>query len=82
MIPVIIFTDKIAGLSVVPGLPTLVEGTKDTMEQRKYLHVHYAERGDDVYDIDKTSVLFIGRESSESSVDIAFEIFEYLELVN
>ena len=75
MIPVIIFTDKIAGLSVTPGLPTLVEGTKDTMEQRKYLHVHYAERGDDVYDIALTSVLFMGQESSG-------EIFDYLELAN
>ena len=75
MIPVIIFTDKIAGLSVVPGLPTLVEGTKNTMEQRKYLHVHYAERGDDVYDIALTSVLFMGTNDSG-------EIFDYLELVN
>ena len=75
MIPVIIFTDKIAGLSVVPGLPTLVEGTKDTMEQRKHLHVHYAERGSDVYDIDKTSIMFMGQESSG-------KIFDYLELVN
>lgn len=73
MIPVIIFTDKIAGLSVVPGLPTLVEGTKDTMEQRKHLHVHYAERGSDVYDIDKTSIMFMGQESSG-------KIFDYLEL--
>lgn len=75
MIPVIIFTDKIAGLSVVPGLPTLVEGTKDTMEQRKHLHVHYAERGDDVYDIALTSVLFMGANGSS-------EIFDCLELVN
>ena len=77
MIPVIIFTDKIAGLSVVPGLPTLVEGTKDTMEQRKHLHVHYAERGDDVYDIALTSVLFVGQESSGEIL-----VFDHLELVN
>ena len=75
MIPVIIFTDKIAGLSVVPGPPTLVEGTKDTMEQRKHLHVHYAERGSDVYDIALTSVLFMGANGSS-------EIFDCLELVN
>lgn len=75
MIPVIIFTDKIAGLSVRTDT-FIVEGTKDTMEQQKFLNVKYAERGSDVYKIENCAFTFISSTHSSS------EISKYLELVN
>lgn len=75
MIPVIIFTDKIAGLSVRTDT-SIVEGTKGTMERRRYLNVKYAERGNDVYDIENCTFTFMSPIYSSS------EISKCLELVN